>query len=210
MGSSKSTRGCGSITRQRKSPEGMHRDKLLTLLAGYADRYPDEDTTRRFRTFVEGQRRCFERDCWDDGHVTGSAVVLDSAGTSMLMTHHAKLGRWLQLGGHADGDPDPLRVACREAMEESGLPVVPIQDEILDLDIHAIPARGSDPAHFHYDVRFLLQVERPGSPQVTHESLALRWVLLDDVVSVTNEESILRMVRKISGDRSPLNRKVKS
>ena len=173
----------------------MHRDNLLTLLTGYAGRYPDEDISR-FRAFVEGQPRCFERDCWDDGHVTGSAVVLDRAGTSMLMTHHAKLGRWLQLGGHADGDPDPLAVACREATEESGLSVVPIREEILDLDIHEIPARGPDPAHFHYDVRFLLQVERPGSLRVTHESLALRWVLLDDVASVTNEESILRMVRK--------------
>ncbi len=176
----------------------MHRDKLLTLLTGYAGRYPDEDTSR-FRHFVERQPRCFERDCWDDGHVTGSAVVLDSAGTSMLMTHHAKLGRWLQLGGHADGDPDPLAVSCREAMEESGLSVVPIQEDILDLDIHAIPARGPDPAHFHYDVRFLLQVERPGSLRVTHESLALRWVLLDDIESVTNEESILRMVTKFQG-----------
>ena len=173
----------------------MHREKLLTLLGEYAGRYPQEDISR-FRHFVERQPRCFERDCWDDGHVTGSAVVLDSAGTSMLMTHHAKLGRWLQLGGHADGDPDPLRVACREATEESGLSVVPIQAGILDLDIHAIPARGPDPAHFHYDVRFLLRVERPGSLQVTHESLALRWVLLDDVASVTSEESILRMVRK--------------
>ena len=173
----------------------MHRDKLLTLLAGYAGRYPDEDISR-FRGFVERQPRCFERDCWDDGHITGSAVVLDSAGTSMLVTHHAKLDRWLQLGGHADGDPDPLAVACREAREESGLSVVPIQDGILDLDIHAIPARGQDPAHFHYDVRFLLKVERPGPLQVTHESLALRWVPLGSIEALTNEESILRMVRK--------------
>ncbi|MCE2461550.1 MAG: NUDIX hydrolase [Pseudomonadales bacterium] len=173
----------------------MHRNKLLGLIDGYADRHPDEDTSR-FRAFVERQPRCFERDCWDDGHVTGSAVVLDGAGTSMLMTHHAKLGRWLQLGGHADGDPDPLAVACREATEESGLAVVPIEDEILDLDIHAIPARGADPVHFHYDVRFLLQVERSGPLQLTHESLELRWVPLGSIETVTTEESILRMVRK--------------
>ena len=179
----------------------MHRKKLLTLLNRYADRFPDEDTSR-FRHFVERQPRCFERDCWDDGHVTGSAAVLDRAGTSMLMTHHAKLGRWLQLGGHADGDTDPLAVACREATEESGLAVVPIHAEILDLDIHAIPARRADPAHFHYDVRFLLQVERPGSPRMTHESLALRWVPLDDVAAVTTEGSILRMVAKIAAWRA--------
>ena len=174
----------------------MHRDKLLTLIAGYADRYPDEDISR-FRHFVERQPRCFERDCWDDGHVTGSAVVLDSAGTSMLMTHHAKLGRWLQLGGHADGEHDPLAVACREATEESGLPVVPIRDEILDLDVHAIPPCGPDPAHFHYDVRFLLRADQNAPLRVTGESLALRWVPLDQMETLTTEESVLRMVRKL-------------
>ncbi|MYD99525.1 MAG: NUDIX hydrolase [Gammaproteobacteria bacterium] len=174
----------------------MHRDKLLTLLDGYAARYPDEGVAR-FRAFVERQPRCFERDCWDDGHITGSAVVLDPSGTSMLMTHHAKLGRWLQLGGHADGDTDPLAVACREATEESGLAVVPIHGEILDLDIHTIPPRGSDPAHYHYDVRFLLRAARTGPLKVTEESLALRWVPLDGVEDLTAEVSITRMVGKV-------------
>lgn len=174
----------------------MHRNKLLARLAGYADRYPGEDTSR-FRGFVERQPRCFERNCWNDGHVTGSAVVLDATGTAMLMTHHAKLGRWLQLGGHADGETDPLAVACREAMEESGLVVEPIREEILDLDIHAIPRRGEDPPHFHYDVRFLLRADRQAPLKMTEESLALRWVSLDDLGTVTTEESILRMVRKL-------------
>ena len=174
----------------------MHRDKLLTLLTGYAERHPDEDIAR-FRHFVERQPCCFERDCWDDGHVTGSAVVLDAEGTSMLMTHHAKLGRWLQLGGHSDGDSDPLAVACREAAEESGLSVAPVREDVLDLDVHAIPARGGDPAHFHYDVRFVLRLERPGPLAATHESLALKWVRLDSIETVTREESILRMVRKL-------------
>ena len=178
----------------------MHRHKLLTLLTAYARRYPGEDIGR-FRAFVEGQPRCFERDCWNDGHVTGSAVVLDAQGTSMLMTHHAKLGRWLQLGGHSDGESDPLAVACREAAEESGLSVVPVREDVLDLDVHAIPARGADPAHFHYDVRFLLRAERLGPLAATDESLALKWVLLDDIETVTQEESILRMVRKLK--RSP-------
>jgi len=51
------------------------------------------------------------------GHITASAWVVDRAGTMALLTHHRKLGRWLQLGGHADGDPDVRRVALREAME---------------------------------------------------------------------------------------------
>ena len=150
----------------------------------------------RFEHLVAHQPRCFDRDCFDDGHITGSAVVLNLTGTAMLMTHHAKLGRWLQLGGHADGETDPLAVACREAVEESGLGVRPCCTWPIDLDIHAIPARGGDPRHFHYDVRFLLQVQASEMFKATAESLALAWVPLADVETVTREESIMRLVEK--------------
>lgn len=174
----------------------MHRTKLLRLLAGYAVRHPDEDVAP-FRRFVERQPRCFERDCFDDGHVTASAVVLNGVGSHMLMTHHAKLGCWLQLGGHADGDADALRVACREAREESGLAVVPVCAAPVDIDFHRVPARAPEPAHLHYDVRFALRVEDDSERfTVSDESLALRWVGLADVASVTTEESILRLAAK--------------
>ena len=143
------------------------------------------------------QPRCFERDCWDDGHVTGSALVVDRTATRVLLTHHAKVGRWLQLGGHADGDPDPLAVACREAVEESGLAVTPLLDDIIDLDIHGPSTpRGSNPAHFHYDVRFLLQVRHSDAFTVTPESLALRWVPFDEVESISVDPALLRLVAK--------------
>lgn len=174
----------------------MHRTKLLRLLAGYAARHANEDVAP-FRRFVERQPRCFERDCFDDGHVTASAVLLNGAGSHMLMTHHAKLGCWLQLGGHADGDADPLRAACREAREESGLAVVPVCAAPLDIDIHGVPPRAAEPAHRHYDVRFALRVADGGERFTrSDESLALRWVDLADVASVTTEESILRLAAK--------------
>lgn len=176
----------------------MNHSKLIGQIEDYARRYPHEDVTR-FRDFVHRQPHCFERDCFDDGHVTGSALVLNLAGTAMLMTHHAKLGKWLQLGGHSDGNPDTLQVAMREAEEESGLAVIPVTREILDLDIHAIPAHRADPVHHHYDVRYLLRVRESDAFSSSQESLELRWVSLDAVVSVTTEESILRMVTKCRG-----------
>ena len=143
------------------------------------------------------QPRCFERDCCDDGHVTGSALVVDRTATRVLLTHHAKVGRWLQLGGHADGDPDPLAVACREAVEESGLAVTPLLDDIIDLDIHGPSTpRGRNPAHFHYDVRFLLQARHSEAFTVTAESLALRWVPFDEVESFSVDPGLLRLVAK--------------
>ena len=165
------------------------------LLADYASRFPAEDSAR-FVDFVERQPRCFERDCFDDGHVTGSALVVNRRRDAALMTHHAKLGRWLQLGGHSDGDSDVLAVACREAEEESGLAVASLSSAPLDIDIHAIPARGTEPQHFHYDVRFVLQVRGSEEFVATAESLSLAWVPLDQMTTYTDEESVLRLVRK--------------
>lgn len=174
----------------------MHRRPLLGMLTAYAERYRDEArTTDRFVDFVTRNVRCFERDL-AEGHVTGSAWLVDRRGERVLLTHHRKLGRWLQLGGHSDGNPRPLGVALREAQEESGLAARPLSVEIFDLDIHRIPARGGDPAHLHYDVRFALQAAAGEAFRVSGESLALAWVPIDRLSEHTDEESVLRMGRK--------------
>ena len=175
----------------------MNRNKLLTMLHTYGRRFPTEKTTERFQSFVVAQPRCFERNCWCDGHVTASSLVLNETRTHILLTQHAKLRKWLQLGGHCDGDSNPLRVAQREAMEESGLDVIPIMKDVFDLDIHEIPVRGDEPVHYHYDVRFALQISGSDAYRISGESLDLRWVLLDEVPTYNSEESILRMIHKI-------------
>ena len=174
----------------------MHRERILQLLADYAVRHQEESSTvQRFRDFVGSHARCFERDLWV-GHITGSAWLLNADRSAVLLTHHRKLERWLQLGGHSDGNPDPLAVALTEAREESGLQVAPLQRVIFDLDIHEIPARKQDPAHFHFDVRFALQVVGDESFRVSEESLDLAWVPIARLGEFTDEESMLRMARK--------------
>lgn len=181
----------------------MHRRPLLDLLARYAARHREEaGTCARFVDFITGHERCFERDLWA-GHVTGSGWLVDRTGEQVLLTHHRKLGRWLQLGGHSDGDPDPLRVAAQEAREESGLQVRPLSGEVFDLDIHEIPARRQDPAHLHFDVRFTLQVEGSEAFSVSDESLDLAWVPIARLEEYTGEESVLRMARKWRHFRNP-------
>lgn len=141
----------------------------------------------------------FSRDPHIGGHVTGSAFVLSSNGMSVLLTHHAKLNRWLQLGGHCDGIADARFVALKEAYEESGLSRIRLlSDAVFDVDIHEIPARGSEPAHLHYDVRFLMQAEA-GKITASAESHALAWVPLADLSHHTRAESVLRMARRLAG-----------
>ncbi len=170
----------------------MDRGKLLAALDEYGNRYPQEmQTVNRFVELVEGEPRCYERDCWR-GHVTGSAWLVDPAQERLLLTHHKKLGIWVQLGGHSDGDPDTRAVATREAEEESCLEVDLLDERVFDIDIHTIPARKSDPQHFHFDVRFAL-VARTTDFVVTSESLELEWVPIERLETRTKEASILRM-----------------
>jgi len=174
----------------------MHRSKLIGLLQAYAEKHPDEGATvQRFLRFVRAHERCFERDCWA-GHVTGSAWLVNDNHDRVLLTHHKKLDRWLQVGGHSDGITDPLAVAIMEAEEESGLAVVALDSAIFDIDIHEIPARKSDPAHFHFDVRFALQTRADERFRVSDESHDLAWVAVRDLGAYTDEESVLRMARK--------------
>ncbi len=168
---------------------------LLDELARYAGRHPDEPAAARMRAFVERRADCLLRSCLE-GHLTGSGWVVSPHGGRVLLVHHRKLGRWLQPGGHADGDPDLLAVALREVREETGLARVEVCGrEPFDLDIHSIPAREGEPAHLHYDVRYLL-VASPAAPLVrSEESHELRWFALD-APEVLAEESLARMARK--------------
>ena len=172
----------------------MHREPLLRLLAAYSPLDPAEWRAQaEIVAFVREQSDCFSR-ALTVGHITGSAWVLNRDGSRVLLTHHRKLGKWLQLGGHADGDSDVLSVALREACEESGLSdIVPVTPEIFDVDVHIIPARGSEPEHRHYDIRFLLQVLGDGCFQVSDESHELAWVSQKELLGLNPDASVVRM-----------------
>lgn len=146
--------------------------------------------------FIEQHPDCLQRSQLL-GHLTGSAWIIDPERRRTLLTHHRKLDLWLQLGGHADGDPDLLEVALREAREESGLTEVRVVSaELFDVDRHRIPARAHVPEHWHFDLRFLLEADPAAPLTVTDESHDLAWVELDQVASLNPEESMARMVRK--------------
>ncbi len=130
------------------------------------------------------------------GHITGSAWITNGDASQVVMLHHAKLGRWLQPGGHCDGQSDVLAVAMRETEEETGLPVSVLRHNVFDIDVHRIPEYWNTPEHWHYDVRFLLQSDDTITPQASHESRAVRWVSLDEAVALNQTPSIARLVAK--------------
>lgn len=177
-----------------KPADGM---ALARELRDYGTRWPAEaETVRRFIEFLASQPDAFERSL-AIGHVTGSAWLVDRAGARVLLTHHKKLGIWVQLGGHADGDADVFRVARHEAEEESGLAgIAPVAPDVFDLDVHEIPARGAEPEHLHWDVRYAFRATAGEAFRVSDESHALAWIEIAALETVTREESMLRMARK--------------
>ena len=174
----------------------MHRNNLLEQLEAYRTRSPDEiETVDRFLEFVRRQETCFERQTLE-GHVTGSAWVESADGLSVLLLLHRKLGRWLQPGGHADGQCDVLEVARREVFEETGLDQLQAAAQIFDLDIHQIPARGNEPAHLHYDARYLMRAADAQTLTINSESLELKWYPMVEVATWDRQPSVSRMAGK--------------
>jgi len=173
------------------------RESLLDRLRSYhAIDERDAECAGRIVEFVEREERCAQRSL-EHGHLTGSAWIVNREGDKVLLLHHRKLGRWLQPGGHADGELNLLSVALREAREESGLSsLTPWTTEIFDLDIHTIPERNSEPKHLHYDVRYVLTADDHEPLQGNNESHGLAWIALDRISDATEEESVLRMQRK--------------
>ncbi len=175
----------------------MHRKPLLSLIQNYRIQHAAETATiDRFVSFIEANHDCFSRQL-EIGHITGSAWLVNNNGSAVLLTHHRKLNRWLQLGGHAEGCSDIRSVAMREAYEESGLKEIrAISEEIFDLDIHRIPERRDEKAHDHYDVRFALRAVGSEEWSVSDESHSLDWVPVLDLARKTEDESLIRMKEK--------------
>ncbi|HTV83973.1 MAG TPA: NUDIX hydrolase [Dyella sp.] len=147
-------------------------------------------------SFLDESLNPFDRD-HAHGHFTGSAWLVDASGERVLLTHHRKLQRWLQLGGHADGESDLAAVALREAGEESGLRGLRVEPEIFDVDRHWIPERKHEPGHWHYDVRYVVRAGDSEDFVVSDESLELAWVSIDKLAHAPDtDESLRRMARK--------------
>ena len=137
------------------------------------------------------------------GHITGSAFIVSEDFKQTLLVHHVKLNKWLQPGGHADGDTNVTGVALREANEETGLQNLTLASpEIFDLDIHTIPVRKDFPEHDHYDVRYLFKASTKEQIIVSEESHDVKWVKLSELEKFNSQVSVLRMRDKLKSLKS--------
>jgi len=169
-----------------------HFPQLGAALDDYRARHPgDGELVTAFGVFLASHAAVFERRHLL-GHFTGSAWLASADGGRVLLMHHRKLDRWLQPGGHADGDADLARVALREAQEETGVAGLRVEGGIFDLDRHRIPARGDEPEHWHYDVRYVVRAGVHESFVVNAESHMLAWRPVSEVAADASLDASLR------------------
>ncbi|OBF88624.1 NTP pyrophosphohydrolase [Mycolicibacterium flavescens] len=140
---------------------------------------PAQDTLRHaVLAFLAARPDGCLRECVA-GHVTGSALVLDHAGTHALLTLHPRFGRWLQLGGHCEPtDPDVVTAALREATEESGIGGLTIDPTMAALHVHPVTCSLGVPTR-HLDMQFIVHAPVDAETAISDESLDLRWWPLD-------------------------------
>lgn len=201
----------------------MHEQASIMIEAfrRYRDQWQGESAVvAHFERFLHAHTDAFERSN-RVGHFTGSAWLVSADGERVLLMHHRKLDRWLQPGGHADGDTDLARVALREAQEETGLTGLQVEGSIFDIDRHRIaghipvacpdgpaspsvfapgehsPARRDEPEHWHYDVRYVVRAGANERFTVNQESRALAWRAVTEVVADESlDASLRRMAHK--------------
>ena len=186
------------------TPASMSRARALraSLVKHVAGDAIEADNLVRMYELCESIADPFSRTNYVPGHFTASAFIVSPSGDELLLILHQKLGRWLQPGGHVEvTDTDLLDAALREAREEVGITDLTVEPPgLLDVDIHEIPARKTEPGHAHFDVRFLFRAaslaHRAGS-----DAKAARWVPLNEISLELSDRSVMRAVEKLQRHR---------
>jgi 8-oxo-dGTP pyrophosphatase MutT (NUDIX family) len=140
----------------------MKKTRILEIVAKYLQRHPAEsERLRVFTDYLESNDELFDRKNFQ-GHITTSAIVFDPAHREILLISHKTLNRFLQPGGHFEGDASLAASAAREVLEETGVTIEPHPtfasgDLPIDIDAHWMPAnpRKQEDGHYHFDFRYL-------------------------------------------------------
>ena len=137
-------------------------------------------------------------------HFTASNWIVNKDRTKVLMIYHNIYKSWAWTGGHADGDSDLLHVAIKEAEEETGINNLKLLSDgiyalqILTVDSHIKRGKFVS-SHLHLDCCFLLEANEEEKLRIKKdENSGVKWVEIDKVTKLTNEEKMKPIYAKLN------------
>jgi 8-oxo-dGTP pyrophosphatase MutT (NUDIX family) len=191
------------MTPHLEGRRGHGPNDLASLVSAYAARSSDRSTDVAVEAL--GTRRpMWPRSEFGPGHFTVSGFVASPDHSCLLLVWHAKLGRWLQPGGHIEPTDATIEEAIRrEVVEETGLSMIrPIGRGLLRIDAHEIPAHGGEPSHLHIDLAMGFIASKDAAID-GEASMAPRWVPFDALAGEGVDAAVLASAERLAALTAP-------
>lgn len=139
-------------------------------------------------------------------HFTASSWIINPTRTHVLMAWHNIYKAWAWTGGHADGKTDLLKVALKEAREETGIQnISPVIDDIYSVEVLTVNPHIKKgkfvSSHLHLNVTYLLEADdtQPISCN-PDENSAVGWRPLS-IAGESREEPAMSPIYKKLNDK---------
>ena len=119
-----------------------------------------------------------------------SCYVVDFKAKELLVVYNKKVQKWLQPGGHSEGDETPLETATREVKEETGIDIIPIgikfNNHVEPFAVEIYNAEGES----MLDIQFIAIPE--SKVIVDKEGNHTRWITLEELRELEPVDEELR------------------
>ena len=171
----------------------------------------EERDREQIIAFLENAQMPFSREN-SFAHMTASAWIVNSKRDKVLMVYHNLYDSWSWTGGHADGEEDLLKVALKEAQEETGVSVKAVSDEIYSLEILTVDGHEKKgkylSSHLHMNVTYLLEASEDDALKVCpEENSAVAWFGLEEAMAKSTEPWFVeRIYKKLNSKLEKISR----
>ena len=160
----------------------------------------EEQDKKTIIAFLEHYPDAFSREN-KLGHMTASAWIVNKNRDKTLMVYHNLYDSWSWTGGHADGEEDLLKVAIKEAREETGAEVRAVSEEIYSLEVLTVDGhekRGEFvPSHLHPNVTYLLEADESAKLKVCpDENSGVSWFSFEEALEKSSEPWFVERIYK--------------